>query len=131
MARIGFVGLGNMGGPMLLNLLKAGHDVTAFDLVPAALTRARDNGARVAASAAEASANVEFFISMLPASKHVEGLYLQLDDGGKCLLDRIAAATTVIDCSTIAPQSARRVAEAAQARGIAARDRRRQGCDAA
>jgi 3-hydroxyisobutyrate dehydrogenase len=122
MARIGFVGLGNMGGPMLLNLLKAGHDVTAFDLVPAALARAREGGARTAGSAGEAAANVEFFISMLPASKHVEGLYLQADAGGKCLLDRMDAATTVIDCSTIAPQSARRVAEAAQTRRIAMLD---------
>src|SRR5262245_57339003 len=89
MARIGFVGLGNMGGPMLANLLKAGHDLTAFDLVPSAMTRAQENGARVAASAVEAAQNVEFFISMLPASKHVEGLYLQPDATGKCLLDRI------------------------------------------
>jgi 3-hydroxyisobutyrate dehydrogenase len=122
MARIGFVGLGNMGGPMLLNLLKAGHEVTAFDLVPAALARARESGARAATSAVDASANVEYFVSMLPASRHVEGLYLQPDGDGRCLLDRISAKTVVIDCSTIAPQSARRVADAARTRGIAMLD---------
>jgi 3-hydroxyisobutyrate dehydrogenase len=122
MARIGFVGLGNMGAPMLLNLLKAGHSVTAFDLVDTALARARQSGAQSAGSAAEAAANAEFFVSMLPASRHVEGLYLQPDGDGRCLLDRIAATTVVIDCSTIAPQSARRVAEAARSRGIAMLD---------
>ncbi len=118
MASIGFVGLGNMGAPMLLNLIKAGHSVTAFDLVEAALHRARDGGATVATSAAAAAAGADYFISMLPASRHVEGLYLQVDANGKCLLDAIATETVVIDCSTIAPQSARRVAEAALTRRI-------------
>ncbi len=62
--------------------------------------------------------DAEFFISMLPASRHVEGLYLTPDADGKTLLDRIAKSTVVIDCSTISPQSARKVAEAARARGI-------------
>ena len=118
MARIGFVGLGNMGGPMLLNLLKAGHQLTAFDLVESALTRAKQAGATVSATAAKAAEGVEFFISMLPASRHVEGLYLTPDADGKTLLDRIARSTVVIDCSTISPQSARKVADAARARGI-------------
>ncbi len=118
MARIGFVGLGNMGGPMLLNLLKAGHQVSAFDLVESALARAKQAGASVAASAASTAQDAEFFISMLPASRHVEGLYLTPDAEGKTLLDRISKSTVVIDCSTISPQSARKVAEAARARGI-------------
>jgi 3-hydroxyisobutyrate dehydrogenase len=122
MARIGFVGLGNMGGPMVSNLLKAGHRVVAFDLVEAALARATHGGASAAASAAAAAEDVDFFVSMLPASRHVEGLYLTSDSGGKCLLDRIATSTVVIDCSTISPQSARKVADTAKARGIAMLD---------
>ena len=118
MARIGFVGLGNMGGPMLLNLIKAGNELTAFDLVEAALARAKQGGAAVSPSAAQAADGAEFFISMLPASRHVEGLYLTPDADGKTLLDRIAKSTVVIDCSTISPQSARKVADAARARGI-------------
>ena len=118
MARIGFVGLGNMGGPMLLNLLKAGHTVGAFDLVEAALQRVQQAGARASASAADAADGVDFFVSMLPASRHVESLYLTADAEGKCLLDRISKNTIVIDCSTISPQSARKVAEAARVRGI-------------
>ncbi len=118
MARIGFVGLGNMGGPMVLNLLGAGHQLTVYDLVEAALARAEQNGATLAASAAKAADGAEFFISMLPASRHVETLYLTPDADGKTLLDRISRQTVVIDCSTISPQSARKVAEAARERGI-------------
>lgn len=118
MARIGFVGLGNMGGPMLMNLLEAGHQLTAFDLVESALARAKQAGAAVSTSAGGAAQGAEFFVSMLPASRHVEGLYLTPDSEGKTLLDRISKTTVVIDCSTISPQSARRVAEAARARGI-------------
>jgi len=116
MARIGFVGLGNMGGPMLLNLLNAGHQVSAFDLVESALARAKQAGASVAESAANTAKDAEFFISMLPASRHVEGLYLTPDAEGKTLLDRVSNSTVVIDCSTISPQSARKVAEAARSR---------------
>ena len=118
MARIGFVGLGNMGGPRLLNLLKTGHTVSAFDLVEAALLRIQQAGAQASASAAAAANGADFFISMLPASRHVESLYLTADAEGKCLLDRISKSTVVIDCSTISPQSARKVADAARARGI-------------
>lgn len=118
MAKIGFVGLGNMGGPMLLNLIKAGHPVTAFDLIESALARAKEGGAAVSTSAARAAEGAEFFISMLPASRHVEALYLTPDADGRTLLDRIARSTVVIDCSTISPQSARKVADAARARGI-------------
>ncbi len=118
MAKIGFVGLGNMGGPMLLNLIKAGHPVTAFDLIESALARAKEGGAAVSTSAARAAEGAEFFISMLPASRHVEALYLTPDADGRTLLDRIARSTVVIDCSTISPQSACKVADAARARGI-------------
>ena len=122
MARIGFVGLGNMGGPMVANLVKAGHQVVAFDLVEAALAKAKQGGAAAATSAADAANGVDFFISMLPASRHVEGLYLTADSSGQCLLDRIVKTTLVVDCSTISPQSARKVADAAKGRGIAMLD---------
>ena len=71
MARIGFVGLGNMGGPMARNLLKAGHQVAGFDLAPAALAPVVAAGATAAASAAAAAEGAEFVITMLPAGKHV------------------------------------------------------------
>ena len=122
MARIGFVGLGNMGGPMCANLLRAGHEVLAYDLVDAALARAREAGAKAVGSAEAATRGVEYFISMLPASRHVESLYLTPGTDGRRLLDAIDANTIVIDCSTIAPQSARRVADAALAAGLAMLD---------
>jgi len=114
MSRIAFIGLGNMGGPMAANLAKAGHALRVFDLVPAAVAHAVEAGAVAAASAAETLAGAELVISMLPASRHVEGLYLG-DDG---LLAKIPAGALVIDCSTIAPATARKVAEAAAARGL-------------
>ncbi|MFI4981144.1 MAG: 3-hydroxyisobutyrate dehydrogenase [Nevskiales bacterium] len=112
--QIAFIGLGNMGGPMALNLLKAGNKLCVFDLVPAALDAAKAAGARVAASPAAAVEGATVVISMLPASRHVESLYL----GNDGLIGRIAPGTLVIDCSTIAPAASRKVAEAAQARGL-------------
>ena len=114
MSRIAFIGLGNMGGPMAANLLKAGHALRVFDLVPAALDAAVAAGAQAAGSAAEAAADAEVVISMLPAGRHVEGLYLG-DDG---LLAGVPDGALLIDCSTIAPASARKVAEGAAARGL-------------
>jgi len=106
-----------MGGPMAANLVKAGHAVHAFDLSAAALASAAAAGATAADSAAAAVADAEVVISMLPASRHVEALYL---DGG--LLAAIPDGALVVDCSTIAPASARKVAEAAAARGLAMLD---------
>ncbi|TAA26870.1 3-hydroxyisobutyrate dehydrogenase [Pseudoxanthomonas winnipegensis] len=118
MSRIAFIGLGNMGGPMAANLVKAGHTLSVFDLAPAALEAAKAAGAHAAASAIDTLDGAEVVISMLPASRHVEGLYL--GEGG--LLYRIPAGALVIDCSTIAPASARKVAQAAAARGLAMLD---------
>src|SRR5690606_14708133 len=106
--------LGNMGAPMAHNLIKAGHSLAVFDLVPAAVKSLADAGARAAGSAAEAVQGAEIVISMLPASKHVEALYL-----GDDLLASIDPSALVIECSTISPDSARKVAAAAQARGLA------------
>ncbi len=114
MSRIAFIGLGNMGGPMAANLAKAGHTVRVFDLVPAAVQAAVDAGATAATSALDTLTDAEVVISMLPASRHVEGVYLG-DDG---LLADIPGGALVIDCSTIAPATARKVAEAAAARGL-------------
>lgn len=114
MSRIAFIGLGNMGGPMAANLLTAGHEVRVFDLAPAALEAAVAAGATAAADAATAVADAKVVISMLPASRHVETLYLGADG----LLAKIPADALIVDCSTIAPASARKVAEAAAARGL-------------
>lgn len=120
--QIGFIGLGNMGGPMARNLLGAGHQVAAFDLVAEALAKLSEAGARSGGSPREVVQGADVVVSMLPASHHVEGLYLAPDADGKCLLDLIGKDTLVIDSSTIAPASARKVAEAARARGIAMLD---------
>ncbi|HQZ58845.1 MAG TPA: 3-hydroxyisobutyrate dehydrogenase [Acinetobacter sp.] len=114
MSQIAFIGLGNMGGPMAQNLLKAGHSVTVFDLSPAAIKTLADAGATVAASAKDAVNGVEIVISMLPASRHVEALYL----GELGLLPHIPKGTLVIDCSTIAAQTAITVSKAANALGL-------------
>ncbi len=111
---IAFIGLGNMGGPMAANLVKAGHPVKAFDLSAAACQAAREQGVEVAASVAEVVAGAGTVISMLPASRHVESLYL----GEAGVLAQLAAGALVIDCSTIAPASAQKVAQAAGERGI-------------
>ncbi len=114
MAAVAFIGLGNMGGPMATNLIRAGHDVTVFDLSQAACDQLQDAGASVAESAAEAAAGVDYLISMLPAGKHVAAVYL----GEEGLLARLDARTTALDCSTIDAATAREVGEAAAKRGI-------------
>jgi len=116
--KIAFIGLGNMGGPMALNLLKAGHTLSAFDLSAEACRKFAAEGLAIAASAAETVAGAEVVISMLPASAHVEGLYL----GSDGLLEKIAPGTLVIDSSTIAAATSRKVAEAGAKRGIAVID---------
>ena len=105
MSLVAFIGLGNMGGPMAKNLIKAGHEVTVFDLMPAACADLQQSGAAVAGSAAEAVAGKEYVISMLPAGKHVAATYLG-DDG---LLARLDASTTVLYCSTFEAETARTV----------------------
>ena len=112
--KIGFIGLGNMGGPMARNLLKAGHQLTVSDLSQSAVAGLVEAGATAAASIAElARSDVEMIITMLPAAPHVKGVYLG-EDG---LLAHVAPHVRLIDSSTIDPMSARQVAEAATARG--------------
>lgn len=118
MSKIAFIGLGNMGGPMATNLLKAGHEVTVFDLVPAVVKQLTDAGASSAATSVEAASDVDFVITMLPAGKHVEMVYL--GDGG--LLNVVSPNTVLLDSSTIDAATARKVAAAANAKGIAVMD---------
>ena len=118
MTTIAFIGLGHMGLPMARNLLNAGHSLSVFDLVASAVDELAAQGARAAGSAADAVNAAEVVISMLPASRHVEGLYL----GDAGLLSVIAPGSLVLECSTIAPEAARKVHQAAAARGIALLD---------
>lgn len=112
--KIGFLGLGNMGGPMAHNLIKAGHQLTVFDLSQAAVASLVEAGASAAPSiAALAGSDVEMIITMLPAAQHVKGVYL----GEEGLLAHVAPEVRLIDSSTIDPLSAREVAAAAAAKG--------------
>lgn len=116
--QIAFIGLGNMGGPMALNVLKSGAKVSVFDLSAAAVAHVVEAGAVAAASAAEAAAQADVVITMLPAGRHVESVYL--DAGG--ILDVVRPNTLLIDCSTISAQSAQKVAAAAAAKGLSMLD---------
>jgi len=113
MADIGFIGLGNMGGPMAGNLIKAGHKVTGYDLAPAALEAAAKAGVATVESAAAAVRGADTVISMLPAGEHVRSAYLG-DDG---LIAAAAPGSLFIDSSTIDVGSARDVHEAVAAAG--------------
>lgn len=112
MARIGFIGLGNMGGGMAANLAKAGHDVRAFDLSAEALARAKAAGCLPAADAVEAAMGAQALVTMLPAGAHVAQVY---DDA---LFAAVDTGAVLIDCSTIDVDTARQVAEAARAKGL-------------
>ncbi|MCC4240785.1 3-hydroxyisobutyrate dehydrogenase [Thalassospira povalilytica] len=118
MATIGFIGLGNMGGPMAANLVKAGHDVKVFDLSADAVARAVDGGAGKAATVAEAASNVEFVVTVLPAGKHVLSVY----DGPDGVIANAKAGTVLIDSSTIEVDAARKASELARAAGLGAVD---------
>ena len=99
MATIAFIGLGNMGGPMAANLVKAGHKVTAFDLVGASRDRAKADGAAVAGSAPAAVRGAEVVITMLPAGKHVLSVWDEV-------IPSMTRGALIIDCSTIDVESA-------------------------
>ena len=114
MARIGFIGLGNMGAPMAANLLKAQHQVTGFDLVAKAVSALADQGGRVAPSAPDAAAAGEIVITMLPAGPQVRQVYLGPDG----VIARAQKGALLIDCSTIDVETARAVAAAAAEAGL-------------
>ena len=115
MAKIGFVGLGNMGGPMAANLVRHGHAVTGFDLVPAAVQAATASGVTAAPDGAGAVAGAEVVITMLPAGRHVTEAYA-------ALVPLAAPGTLFIDCSTIDVGSARTAHGAAATAGMASVD---------
>ena len=114
MSNIAFIGLGHMGEPMARNLLAKGFAVAVFDLVPEAVARLSATGARAAPSALDACQGADIVVSMLPAGRHVHGLYLG-EDG---LISSLPAGTLIVDCSTIAAEDARTVAEAATRAGL-------------
>jgi len=111
MATIGFIGLGNMGAPMAANLVKAGHQVSGFDIVVGRAEALGTKGGRAAATMAEAAEAGEIVITMLPAGPDVRSVYLG-DDG---LLAHARRDALLIDCSTIDVETARAVAAAATA----------------
>jgi len=116
MARIGFIGLGNMGGGMAANLARKGHDVHAFDVSADALDRAQRAGCLPVASAADAADGAEAVITMLPAGSHVEQVYAESVFGAA------STAAILIDCSTIDVATARQLAEGASGEGLIAVD---------
>ncbi len=110
--KIAFIGLGNMGGGMAANLVKAGHEVAAFDLSEAALAKAEEAGCVRSASTSAATASADAVVTMLPAGKHVRAVY-----AGE-ILEAAKPGTLLLDCSTIDVASARAVGEAAGQRGF-------------
>src|SRR5206468_2268969 len=111
--KIGFIGTGAMGRPMLANLVKKGHTVSAYDVAEPALDGAVRAGAARAASTAAAARDAELVITMLPSSSHAESAYL----GAGGVLESVARGRLCVDMSTIDPSVSRRIADAVTARG--------------
>jgi 3-hydroxyisobutyrate dehydrogenase len=111
MTTIAFIGLGNMGNPMAANLVKAGHSVQGFDLMPGNLATARDNGVTVMANAGAAVKGADVVITMLPAGKHVVSVY-------EDIVPQLADGALLIDSSTIDIESARKAHGIAAKRGL-------------
>ncbi len=115
MARIGFIGLGNMGGPMALNLVRAGHKVSGFDMSASALDSLAAGGGQRAASLLDAVDGASVVITMLPAGRHVREVMGQV-------FGHAAPSTLLIDCSTIDVATAREMAAEAVQHGFAMLD---------
>ena len=113
MARIGFIGLGNMGGPMARNLVRAGHELKVYDIVEDAVNPAVQTGARGATSVKDAASEVDIVITMLPVGANVREAFL--DDG---IIEAASPGTLLIDSSTIDVASARAAHEAAAEAGF-------------
>lgn len=112
--KVAFFGLGNMGGPMAANLVKAGFQVSAFDLMPASVEKAVADGCSAAANEKDAVAGADFVITMLPNGAIAEDLYID----GAALLDLAEPTALLIDCSTVAAASSRRIGEEAAKRKV-------------
>jgi len=115
MATIAFIGLGNMGGPMAANLVKAGHKVVAFDLVAASRDQAMADGASVAESSVAAVKGADAVITMLPAGKHVLSVWTDV-------IPSMSKETLIVDCSTIDVESAKEAHTLAAKHGMASVD---------
>jgi 3-hydroxyisobutyrate dehydrogenase len=115
MASIAFIGLGNMGGPMAANLVKAGHKVTAFDLVAASRDQAKSDGAAIAESSVAAVKGADVVITMLPAGKHVIAVWNDI-------VPAMTRGALIIDCSTIDVESAKQAHVLAAKHGLASVD---------
>ena len=113
MKKIGFIGLGNMGGPMASNLVASGLSVTGYDLNEEANLLAKNNGIQISFNIESLIEDIDVLITMLPASEHVEKVYL-----GENLLDKLDKSILIIDCSTIAPEISVKVASAAKEKGL-------------
>jgi 3-hydroxyisobutyrate dehydrogenase len=111
MTTIAFIGLGNMGNPMAANLVKAGHVVQGFDLMPENLAVARDNGVVIMADAVAALKDADAVITMLPAGRHVLSVY-------EDIAPKAAKGAVLIDCSTIDVGSARQAHAIARKSGL-------------
>lgn len=109
--KIAFIGLGNMGGGMAANLVKAGHEVHAFDLAETALAKAKENGCSPFSTVREAVAGVDAVVSMLPNGAIVESVY------SADVIGQAPAGALLLDCSTIDVDTARKVAATAEAAG--------------
>ncbi|MDQ2861643.1 MAG: 3-hydroxyisobutyrate dehydrogenase, partial [Pseudomonadota bacterium] len=116
MTKIAFIGLGHMGAGMAANLAKAGREVLAFDIAPAAMDSAVAAGCRGAASAAEAVRAADIVVTMLPAGVHVRAVWS--DE----IIPHAKSGALAIDCSTIDVESARFVAQAGEAAGLRCAD---------
>jgi len=116
MNNIAFIGLGNMGAGMAANQARAGRRVTAFDLSEKAMKRAKEAGCKIVGSAAEAVKDADAVLTMLPAGKHVRGVY-EAD-----IIPNAPKGALLIDCSTIDVESARSVASAASEAGFRSAD---------
>lgn len=111
MATIAFIGLGNMGGPMAGNLVKAGHGVKGFDLSAASCAAAKADGVTIAASAAEAVRDADVVVTMLPAGQHVLAVWKDMAVAAK-------KGALLIDSSTIDVESARAAHKIAADHGL-------------
>jgi 3-hydroxyisobutyrate dehydrogenase len=114
MARIGFIGLGNMGLPMAQNLIRAGHALQGFDVFAVSVDKLVAAGGQAASDSAGAVKGAEVVITMLPSGKEAREVYL----GPNGLIAQVAPGTLLIDCSTIDVASARAVGAAAAERGL-------------
>ena len=115
MANIAFIGLGNMGGPMAANLVKAGHKVIAFDLMAASRDQAKADGAAIADSSVGSVKGADVVITMLPAGKHVLSVWNEV-------ISSMGKGALIIDCSTIDVESAKQAHAMASKHNIASMD---------